>query len=306
MRIAHISDIHLLSLKGSRWLDFLSKRWIGGLNLLTSRSRHYQAAIFEAMVEDLNRAQVDHVVVTGDITNVALEAEFAFAREKFDLIELGPSGVTVIPGNHDAYVDEGRVHFEAYFADFFASDPAHACDEPWPAVRIRDQVAIIGLSTSLQTPWFTCWGQLGQQQCTRLESILASDALDGLFRLVAIHHPPAGKRAALRNRGLRDHQDFAQIICRAGAELVLHGHEHEDLYEELPCPAGVVPVRGIQSGTYALDRRDRGARYRIYEISAAGPQGRPAIAGESLRVWNPVENAFESRPAVAELVPEPA
>lgn len=306
MRVAHISDIHLLSLKGVRWMDFLSKRWIGGLNLLTNRSRHYQTAIFEAMVDDLNRGQVDHVVATGDITNVALEAEFAFAREKFDALELGPSHVTVIPGNHDAYVEAGKEHFEAYFNDYFASDPEHLDDGAWPLVRVRGQVAIIGLSTSLQTPWFTCWGQLGDAQLARLESILSSDALAGKFRMVLIHHPPAGKRAAHKNRGLRDHGDFGAVIERAGAELVLHGHEHEDLYEELSGPAGSVPVRGIQSGTYEAGKPDLRARYRIYEISTSGSDNRPVVVGESLRVWNPSEEAFEADAGAADLVAEPA
>ena len=34
MRIAHCSDLHLLSLAGARALDFVNKRWIGGLNLI--------------------------------------------------------------------------------------------------------------------------------------------------------------------------------------------------------------------------------------------------------------------------------
>ena len=292
MRIAHFSDVHLLSLKGTRWIDFLSKRWIGGLNLLTNRSRHYRPAIFEAMVQDLNDSGIDHVVATGDITNVALESEFAFAREKFDALELGPSGVTVIPGNHDAYVDEGKEHFESYFGDFFTSDPEHAVEDSWPAVRIRDKMAVIGLSTSLQTPWFTCWGEVGETQLARLESLLASDELAGLFRIVAIHHPPAGKRARHRNRGLRDHAEFAAVIERAGAELVLHGHEHEDLYAELQGPGGAVPVRGIQSGTYEAGRPALRARYRIYEIGTNGSD-RPGVVSESLKVWNPAEEAFE-------------
>src|SRR6186997_2662803 len=104
MRIAHCSDLHLLSLNGARALDFANKRWIGGLNLLANRGRHYHAAVFRAMVEDFNRSAIDHIVVTGDITNLALEEEFRFARGFFDAIELGPSDVTVIPGNHDSYV----------------------------------------------------------------------------------------------------------------------------------------------------------------------------------------------------------
>src|SRR5689334_21077653 len=99
MRLAHCSDLHLLSLEGARILDFANKRWIGGLNLLTNRGRHYHTAAFEDMVADFARAEVDHVLCTGDITNLALEQEFRYARERFDRIALGPGEVTVIPGN---------------------------------------------------------------------------------------------------------------------------------------------------------------------------------------------------------------
>lgn len=307
MRIGHFSDIHLLSLKGARWVHFLSKRWIGGLNLLTNRSRHYRSDIFEALVADLNTGLVDHAVATGDITNVALEGEFAFARDKFDAIELGPDEVTVIPGNHDAYVDEGREHFEAYFGDYFRPDADfdRAYEERWPVVRVRGRVAIIGLSTSLETPWFTAYGEVGAAQRGRLASVLSDPRLAGCFRLVAIHHPPAGKRAEKRHRGLRDHVELAEIIRRAGAELVLHGHEHEDVRERLEGPDGMIPVRGIQSGTYDGGKPGRLARYRIYEIAAAGGD-RPEVVGESLRVWDPASSGFVDEAAEAVQVAEPA
>ena len=37
MRLAHISDLHVLSLRGVRPLEFANKRIVGGLNLLTGR-----------------------------------------------------------------------------------------------------------------------------------------------------------------------------------------------------------------------------------------------------------------------------
>ena len=122
MRLAHCSDLHLLSLEGARALDFASKRWIGGMNLLTNRGRHYHTEAFEDMVADLNASGVDHLLCTGDVTNLALEQEFRFARARFDQLSLGPAGATVLPGNHDAYVDAGRAHFASVFADYCTTD----------------------------------------------------------------------------------------------------------------------------------------------------------------------------------------
>jgi 3',5'-cyclic AMP phosphodiesterase CpdA len=308
MRLAHCSDLHLLSHDGARWLELANKRWIGAMNLLSSRSRHYHVAAFEAMVADLNEQGVDHVLCTGDVTNLALRQEFAFARDKFDRLALGPAGVTVIPGNHDAYVAAGVPLFAEMFGDFattdagwewteadrdpsdleadLIADPAGALVPHWPIVRIRDEVALIGLSTSRQTPWFTAYGRLGAGQLARLARVLTRLQGLGKARLVAIHHPPAGKRALSRIRGLRDHAAFAEVIAAHGADLIVHGHEHRDMTESLPGPAGEIPVRGISSGTYFHNKPERTARYRIFDIANG------VIGDDHVRIWDREQGRF--------------
>lgn len=304
MRLAHCSDLHLLSLDGAGILDFANKRWIGGLNLLANRGRHHQSEIFEAMIEDLNQQEVDHILVTGDVTNLALDDEFRFARELFDRLSLSPDQITVLPGNHDAYVQKGAKFFHKHFEEFFSSDQEHRTEETWPCVRRRGPVAILGLSTSLQTPWFTAYGIIGDEQLERLRAALTAPELEDSLRLVAIHHSPAEPRARSRVRGLRDRAKLYSLLEEVGAELILHGHEHLDLSATLPGATGPVPVRGIQSGTYdagdgAAHRR---ARYRIYEIADTCESGeRPGILGEELRIWSPDGKNFVQEETVAPL-----
>jgi 3',5'-cyclic AMP phosphodiesterase CpdA len=315
MRLAHCSDLHLLSLAGARVLDFANKRWIGGLNLLTSRSRHHHTEAFEDMVVDFPGAGIDHVLCTGDVSNLGLAQEYRFARERFDQIALGPRDVTILPGNHDSYVAEGLKHFAEVFPDYFAGDPdwawpADAADpvaSPWPIVRMRGPVAIIGVSTSLQTPWFTAWGRIGAPQLARLEQVLTDPRLADAIRVVAIHHPPAGKRAQSRIRGLRDHAAFAEVLGRAGAELVVHGHEHENLEEEIAGPAGAIPVLGIVSGTYEAGRPARTARYRVFEIEPGPAGGRAGMTiSHHLRIWHRDRRAFALDDATAQEVADRA
>jgi 3',5'-cyclic AMP phosphodiesterase CpdA len=283
MRVAHCSDLHLLSLEGARILDFANKRWIGGLNLLTNRGRHYHTEAFEDMVADFAGAGIEHVLCTGDVTNLALEQEFHFAKARFDKIELPPSEVTVLPGNHDSYIAKGAHFFSEVFAPHFTCDAGFG--EPWPVVRVRGDVAIIGLSTSLQTPWFTAWGRIGDEQLARLEAAL--EATRGKTRIVAIHHPPAGKRARSRIRGLKDHDAFAAVLARAGADLVVHGHEHRNMAETLPGPNGtIITVLGVPSATYEAGHPDRTARYRVIDV---GQDGKIA---HHLRVWDRDRKVF--------------
>lgn len=312
MRLAHCSDLHLLSHDGARWLDLANKRWIGAMNLLSNRARHYHVDAFEDMVRDLNTVGVDHVLCTGDLTNLALRQEFRFARDWFDKLALGPIGVTVIPGNHDAYVAEGVPLFAEMFGAFAACDPGWEWtaadagvgpdardgrdrgDEPdddlrWPIVRVRGDLALIGTSTSRATPWFTAYGRVGAGQLARLRRVLVDPRLADKVRVVAIHHPPAGKRAENRIRGLRDHAAFAAVIAETGAHLIVHGHEHRDMTESLSGPTGPVPVRGIASGTYFHHKpknSERIARYRIYEIADG------KVASDHVRVWDRPQRAF--------------
>ncbi|MGE0548020.1 MAG: metallophosphoesterase [Kofleriaceae bacterium] len=292
MRLAHFSDLHLLSHDGARWLDLANKRWIGAMNLLSNRSRHYHVEAFDHMIDDLNAQNIDHVLCTGDVTNLALRQEFEFARGKFDRLSHGPNGVTVIPGNHDAYVAEGVPLFAELFADYSTTDPGwdwaesdRLADDPdddlhWPIVRVRGELALVCLSTSRATPWFTAYGRVGAGQLSRLHRVLGDPRLADKVRIVAIHHPPAGKRAQSKIRGLKDHAAFAEVIGQTGAHLIVHGHEHRDMVEALQGPSGNVPVRGVASGTYLHNKPDRIARYRVFEI------GSGQIHSDFVRVWD--------------------
>jgi 3',5'-cyclic AMP phosphodiesterase CpdA len=296
MRVAHFSDLHLLSLDGARLGDFLvNKRLTGAVNLLLHRGRHYLTEVFDRMVDDLNEQDVDHVICTGDITNLALEAEFRFARERFARLKHTAQDVTCVPGNHDTYIAEVAGLFEQSFDPYCTSDEGWRWPDGgrWPIVRVRGDLAVIGLSTSYPTTWFMGHGQVGTEQLARLESVLLDPRLAGKFRLIAMHHPSAGRHARSVRRGLRDHEAFAKVLTRTGVELVLHGHEHIDLVSSLPGLGGPVPVRGIQSGTYDKDHPLKRARYRVYEI--AGNR----LVGEELRTWRTLKKGFEAEPKAA-------
>ncbi len=290
MKVAHFSDLHLLSLDGARVLDFANKRWIGGLNLLTNRSRHYHAAIFEQMVDDINQQDIDHIICTGDITNLAFLQEFEFAQSLFSKFRLAAKDITVVPGNHDCYIAEGSQHFDRIFGDYITTDPDFSWedDDKWPIVKVRGNTVIIGLSTSRTTPWFTAYGVLGTKQCQRLESVLARPQMQNRSRIIALHHPPAGPPSQSKIRGLHDRKLLSDTIKKFGADLVIHGHEHRNLLAFLPGPNGQVPVRGIQSGTYEAGKPRRTARYRIFDIQDTKTEQIPFLD----RMWKSDQKAF--------------
>ena len=283
MQLAHFSDVHALELEGLRPWELLSKRFAGMINLALNRRGKHPVAIFEALVDDLNRRPVDHVVVTGDLTNLSLEREFLLARGLLDRLRLGPGNVTVVPGNHDVYTWDARARrlFVRAMQPYVESD--RGGEEPFPVVRVRGELAVIGASTALPSPVPFADGWLGRRQ---LEAIArALDEQRGHFRVLALHHPPYDNRHAIL-RALRDRRALQEVLARVGCELVVHGHEHRDLRQELHGPNGPIPVIGVGSGTYRSDKPDRSARYNVYHLD-----GRRLERVET-RVYDPAAGAF--------------
>jgi 3',5'-cyclic AMP phosphodiesterase CpdA len=292
VKLAHFSDVHALSLEGVRPWQFLNKRVAGYLNLRLKRREKHPVALFRAIVEDLNARPVDHVVVTGDLTNLSLRPEFELAREILDGIALGPREVTVIPGNHDVYTLGALQQklFRQLFAPYATTDGESAVE--FPLVRVRGDVAIIGLSTALPSPPPLADGWIGATQLAKLDMALAR--LDGKFRVVLLHHPPYTNRHAIL-RGLRDRKKLQDILLRHGCELILHGHEHRDLRVTIPGRDGPIPVIGVGSGTYNDERADRRARYNVYTI-----EGGRLVAVET-RVHDATSDGFVTAAAQAPL-----
>src|SRR5262249_49715594 len=87
------------------------------------------------------------------------------------------------------------------------------------------------------------------------------------YRVVLIHHPPAGSRAA--HKRLIDAEPFRQILARHGAELVLHGHDHRASLNWLEGPRAPIPVVGVPAAS-AVAPHHAPAAYNLYRISDEG------------------------------------
>jgi len=267
-RLAHVTDPHFRGFREIRPLDFAGKRAVGLANLVVNRSRKHKMDLLEDLRRDLRAVAPDHLALTGDLSNVSINGEWRVALAWLDLCGLAPDAVTVIPGNHDAYVEQvvSDRSFEKLFASYQTSDVDRDPDSAYyPFVQIREQLALIGVSSAVATGDLGAWGQIGEAQLARLEALLQSPQLASLMRVVLLHHPPLVHKGG-EHRNLRDREAFAAVLARAGADLVLHGHDHQDERGELAGPGGKpIPIVGGGSASYAggLDRR---ARYNVFEI----------------------------------------
>ena len=80
-----------------------------------------------------------------------------------------------------------------------------------------------------------------------------------------IHHPPLPGQAPWR-RNLRDAKRLVEILKEKGAELVLHGHDHQQTTFELETATGPAWVIGVPSASEAVEGRIPAARYNEYRI----------------------------------------
>jgi len=268
-RLAHVTDLHVRNFAGARLRDFFGKRAIGALNLALIRRRKHRMELLAALGEDLRARPHDHLVVSGDLGNVSLLSEWRAARGWIERIGASVENTTVIPGNHDAYVEEVVTSgaFEQLFAAYQRADLRLEADT-YPFARLRGEIALVCTNTCVPTGDLGAWGRVGDAQLRRLEALLAAPEVRARFRVLVIHHPPVMHRPP-ENRNLQDRAKLAAVLARVGAELVVHGHDHRDEFAELPGPDGRrIPVVGAGSASYA-GSADRCSRYNIYEIDGA-------------------------------------
>ena len=92
--LAHLSDPHLPPLPAPRLRDLAGKRALGDLNWTRNRHKYHRRDVLDALVSDMQERRPDHIAITGDLVNLALEAEFSPARAWLESVG-PPDHVTV-------------------------------------------------------------------------------------------------------------------------------------------------------------------------------------------------------------------
>jgi 3',5'-cyclic AMP phosphodiesterase CpdA len=259
--LAHLSDPHLGPIPTPRLRELINKRGLGIINWYRKRHRHHHTDVVAAIVADMKAQSPDHIAVTGDLVNVSLDIEFANAARWLDTLGT-PQDVTLVPGNHDAYIRRASGWAAQHWGEFMRGDDGAA----FPFVRRRGPLALIGLTTSLPTGPFMATGRLGGEQLARLAEILIALAREPMFRVVLIHHPPIPNPRHYMKR-LIDGALLRALLAEHGAELVLHGHNHDQQLMWLDGPKGRrIPAVGVPSASAIVSTHDDPAAYNIYRI----------------------------------------
>ncbi|MEZ4268388.1 MAG: metallophosphoesterase [Myxococcota bacterium] len=279
---AHISDVHVLDLAGVSLARYFNKRLSGLLNLALKRRNAHPIALLEAAVDDIITRPVDHVLLTGDLTNLALPSEFRRAREVLDPIAR-PEHLSVVPGNHDIYTrgSARERRFESYFGDLMWTgvDVDHAY--PWH--KQVGPVHLVGLCSAVPRLPFVATGEVSATQLTRLTELGREHDLRRDFTIGMVHHNlhVRGRRKDLLH-GMKNRVQVLDACAEAGVDLLLHGHTHvANRFQH-----GAMRVLGSGSSTWDAVHPDHHARYNRYHV---GPRGLERI---EICVWDSATRAF--------------
>ncbi|OLP57217.1 metallophosphatase [Rhizobium rhizosphaerae] len=271
-KLAHISDVHLGPLPDLSLRELASKRITGFVNWHRNRRKHMVGDTLSVLMDAVEAANPDHLAVTGDLVNLASSREIEAVR--LWLQEEGkPDRISVIPGNHDAYVPGAyEKSVKAWYPYMRGDRGPEAWNEDFhcfPYLRVRGQVAIIGCSTAVATPPFAASGYFGRRQARETVNLLRAAGEAGLFRVVLIHHPPIRGATSMHKRmiGIRR---FGAVISSGGAELVLHGHTHLNTVYQLRGQIRPVPVIGIASASQGPGGHKPPAGFNLFSIDG-GP-----------------------------------
>ncbi len=270
-RIAHISDLHIPPLPPVSLRQLAGKRLLGLISWHYKWKSEHRQTILDALQTHLKEIKPDHICITGDITFTTLPAEVDIASDWIS--RLGdPQQISLIPGNHDAYVSGSLDYALEKWSRWMQDDEGRS---GFPYLHRRGPVDIIGLSSAVATPPGMSLGRLGRAQLQKTELLLGRIRDVQRPSLLMVHHPPQD-RAASRKRALSDRKALQELLSRLPVDLVLHGHLHYPTRAVLDCPAGPIPVLGAASAS-TIGIRKSVAHYHLIEIETASGQTQMSV-----------------------------
>ena len=266
MRIGHLSDLHVSDRRRYPRNGFAAR----------DCDRH-SLKLLRGLLGALREAEVDHLVVTGDLTLSSEASEFERVGELLrPWAEKGR--LTVVPGNHDVWTAEANAN--GRFLRTIGPDGKGmrrpAAVYPYPVILSPDLV-LVGLDSARygDEPYETP-GRLGAAQLQALRDLLREHAKEGRAVLLALHHHLVLPRervpsdACVSHMPLADADKLVRLVAELPVAAVMHGHRHTAFRLNLPGASGPTPVLCAGSASRVADEPVRRARAYLYEVDRGG------------------------------------
>ena len=267
-RIAHLSDVHTLDPEHRRSntrYRFATKFVSLGRPVdPRGRARKLARALAAAKASG-----ADHIVITGDLTEMGDKAEFEHFANILDDARLPADGVTLVPGNHDAYTSAAawRRALEGPLKRY-----AGASATETGKIVERGAVAFLPIDTSCFQSIARSSGTFTPDAARVVQSRIDDPALRDKSIVLVMHHPPFEHHKnpiAQWLDGLRGCTHVLDMLARHPRLQILHGHLHRVVDRIVDLGKGVAGVANrsrIFGAPAVVDDDDDTPRVRLYDI----------------------------------------
>ena len=266
-RIAHLSDVHTLdpAHRRSNTRYRLATKLVSLGRPVDPRRRAQKLARALAAAK---ASGADHIVITGDLTEMGDATEFEHFANILDDARLPVDSVTLVPGNHDAYTTKSgwRRALEGpleRYAGASATDMGKIVD--------RDNVAFLPIDTSLFQSIARSAGTFTPDAARLVQERIDDPGLRDKAIVLVMHHPPFEHHRNPISQwldGLRGCTHVLEMLARHPRLQILHGHLHRVVDRIVDLSKGVAGVanRSRIFGAPAVVDDDDTPRVRLYDI----------------------------------------
>lgn len=231
--IIHISDLHFINnnqsvLQGLKENHQLfSKRHLGWLNYKFRRQDHFDPGLKERLIHCLLSIDWDYLIITGDISTLALKREFELAYNKLKpLIDKGT--VLFTAGNHDRYVKTpNHDYMKKYFGECWPFNQKKSNREINPFIELNSSVVLFELEMAIPRIFYSSRGRL-LNNLNSIEKKLKNQYKDHL-KIAIGHYPaflPPGEHEGYLH-SLSNRKQLQQFLLDNQIGIYLHGHIHK-------------------------------------------------------------------------------
>ena len=232
MRLAHISDLHLVSEVSSYFQVRNFKQLIGLFNWVVYRRNKISIKKVYKSVELLLKNDIDALVVTGDISQLACSRDYKRYAEIMLPLTRKNIPVITIKGNHDHYSRSNKLSaaFNKYIKPLALNSEIES-----GVYRIKD-VELFHLEGSVPTPPFRCWGRITAEGLSEVEARLRKYAKSTAQKVAFGHFPLLGENNDIlpSYMALRGADKVLHLLERYRVGSYLCGHIHKPFHNLLP------------------------------------------------------------------------
>lgn len=238
--------------------------------------------LFPKLLKSLRDHEVDHVIVTGDITNLSRKLEYQDFLSEFDKW-IEKKQVSVVPGNHDTKLFPGSCSFldelNRLIPDKYPEFISLSQKTAFPYVKeLNENICLIGLdstnnikSNSFEIFRGNAIGCISDQQYSDLKLILQNESIKNKFIIIAMHHHMIDLSIHIEkivldklpflknyifNHTLEESHNLFYMLKHYRVNIILNGHVHCPLYfdkdytkiliaDSLADPFSIPPFDGI-------------------------------------------------------------